>query len=61
MWVSSRNFGREETNGISCWDDARQEPIDIVVKHRVVLGKCELRHDNIPCIILGNAGMVENI
>jgi hypothetical protein len=51
MWVSSRNFGREETNGISCWDDARQEPIEIVVHCRVVFGKCELRPDNIPCIV----------
>jgi hypothetical protein len=61
MWVSSRNFGRDETNGISCWYDARQEPIDIGVKRGVVLGKSELRPDNILCIILGNAGMEENI
>ena len=51
MWVSSRNFWREETNGISCWDDARQEPMEIVVHCRVVFGKCELRPDKITCFI----------
>jgi len=61
MWISSRNFGREETDGISCWDDARQEPIEIVVHCRVVFGKGELRPDNIPSIIYGNAGLAENI